>query len=312
MQDFPPSSTPRLTFVPGADHLSVDVGPDGIRFGCPMPHLAGPARQSLAVGHSARDIGHGALLSGPDDGLAGVLLAEEGLPLEDASEKLFSRLFSLLDGRPIHRIWSFVPAINDRVEGRENYLAFNAGRHRAFSGLWGEILPDFLPAASALGIGGERLGLAFAAGAGEVALFENPLQVPACWYPERYGRLPPLFARGARVRSGGGDTWHLSGTASIKGSETKGSDIREQLANTIENSRVVLERMGVPAEQPGCWKVFLRHATDLEPARAALETAWPDAAHEWLFLRADICRADLLVEIEAVFDTAGQPAPANP
>jgi hypothetical protein len=305
------TSTSRLTFVPGAKCLRVDIDADGIRFGCPMPRLAGPDSQCLATGNSARDIGDGALLDGPDGDLAGVLLAEKNIPLEEASEKLFSRLFALLDGRYIRRIWSFVPAINEGVDGRENYLAFNAGRHRAFTRLWGEILPDALPAASALGIDGERLGLAFSAGPAAVSLFENPLQVPACWYPERYGKLPPLFARGSRARYGGDEVWHLSGTASIKGSDTIGATIGEQLANTIENSRVVLERMAVPAGLPGCWKVFLRHAEDLETARAALENAWPEAAHQWLYLRADICRSSLLVEIEAVFDTANRAALAH-
>ena len=307
MQDSQPT-TSRLTFLPGANRLRVDVDADGIRFGCPMRRLAGPDSQCLATGNSTRDVGDGALLDGPDGDLAGVLLAEENIPLEEASEKLFSRLFSLLDGRHIRRIWSFVPAINQRVDGRENYLAFNAGRHRAFTGLWGEILPDALPAASALGIDGARLGLAFSAGPAGVSLFENPLQVPACWYPERYGKLPPLFARGSRARYGEEEVWHLSGTASIKGSDTIGSTIEEQLANTIENSRVVLDRMTVPAGLPGCWKVFLRHADDLETARAALESAWPEAAHQWLYLRADICRSSLLVEIEAVFDTANRSA----
>lgn len=310
MQDSQPTIT-RLIFIPGADHLSVDIGDDGIRFACPMPRLAGPASQCLATGSSVRRIDHGALLEGSDGDLAGVLLAEENLPLEEASERLFTRLFSLLDGRQVRRIWSFVPAINDRVDGRENYLAFNAGRHRAFTRLWGEILPDALPAASALGIGGSRIGLAFSAGPSGISLFENPLQVPACWYPERYGKLPPLFARGSRTRQGNDEVWHLSGTASIKGSDTIGCDIREQLAHTIENSRVVLEKMAVPAGLPGSWKVFLRHAEDLEIARAALEKAWPDAAHQWLYLRADICRSSLLVEIEAVFDTAHSAAMAH-
>lgn len=307
MQDSQPT-TPRLVFIPGAGHLRVEVGPGGIRFACPMPRLAGPASQCLATGAGTREIGDGALLEGPDGDLAGVLLAGESLPLEEAAESLFTRLFSLLEGRPVRRIWNFVPAINERLDGRENYLAFNAGRHRAFTRLWGEIQPDALPAASALGITGDRFGLAFSAGSSAVDLFENPLQVPACCYPERYGKLPPLFARGSRSRHGGEEIWHLSGTSSITGSDTIGSGIGEQLANTIENCRVVLGKMAVPADLPGRWKVFLRHADDLETARAALEKAWPDSIHEWLFLRADICRASLLVEIEAVFDTANRSA----
>lgn len=310
MQDSSPS-THRLTFCPGADELRVETRAHAIHFHCPMPHLAGPPDQCLATGTGIRPIEEGALLEAPDGSLSGVLLAEPDRPLEQAAEQLFTRLFSLLEGRHIRRIWNFVPAINARVDGRENYLAFNAGRHRAFTRLSGEIQPGALPAASALGIRGNRLGLAFSAGATEVALFENPLQVPACRYPERYGKLPPLFARGSRSRTGSDGVWHLSGTASIQGSDTIGASIDVQLATTIENTRVVLERMDVPPDLPGCWKVFLRHADHLAPARAILENAWPDAGHHWLYLLADICRADLLVEIEAAFDTTCQPTHAH-
>ncbi len=310
MQDLQQTNA-RLIFRPGADCLRFVVGADGIRFDCPMPHLAGPDHQCLAAGSSVREIENGALLDGPDNELSGVLLANEGLPLEQASENLFSRLFSLLDGRNIRRIWSFVPDINGNVNGRENYLAFTAGRHHAFTRWLGEIETGELPAASALGIHGSRLGIAFNAGPGAVEFFENPLQVPACCYPERYGKLPPLFARGSRALSSGEGVWHLSGTASIKGSDTIGSSIGEQLANTIENTRVVLERMQLPSDLPGCWKVFLRHGSDLEPARAALEKVWPSSSHEWLYLCADICRSGLLVEIEAVFDSAKRAALAT-
>lgn len=300
-----------LTFHPGASHLAVEASADGIRFHCPMPRLAGPDHQHLAMGNQVRTLENGALLEGADGELSGVLLADIGLPLETAAERLFNRLFSLLDGRHIRRIWGFVPAINRRVDGRENYLAFNAGRHRAFTRLLGGIAPGTLPASSALGIEGDRLGLAFSAGAGGVTLFENPLQVPSCCYPERYGNLPPLFARGARAENACDGIWHLSGTASIQGADTIGNDISRQIATTIENTRVLLDRMAVPSDLPGCWKVFLRHAADLETVCAAIGQAWPSAAHQWLYLRADICRADLLVEIEAVFDSACRPAMAS-
>lgn len=310
MQDHP-ASHPRLIFCPDADQLRVNLRADTIRFECPMPRLAGPDHQCLATGSQIRPIENGALLDDRGGGLSGVLLAEPGLPLEEASENLFTRLFSLLDGRRIRRIWNFVPEINHRVDGRENYLAFNAGRHRAFNRWLGEIQPGALPAASALGITGPRLGLAFTAGADPVELFENPLQIPACRYPERYGKLPPLFARGSRVRRGADGLWHLSGTASIKGSDTIGSNLDTQIATTIENSRVVLEHMEVPVDLPGCWKVFLRRPEHLDAARAAFESAWPAAAAHCLYLKADICRADLLVEIEALFDPSCIPALAH-
>jgi enamine deaminase RidA (YjgF/YER057c/UK114 family) len=307
MREFTPYRS-RLTFHPGAGRLAVEAEATGIRLFCPMPRLAGPDHQCLATGSRVRPLEGGALIEGNDGDVSGVLLAEQDSPLELATERLYFRFLDLLGSRRIRRVWVFVPAINRHMDGQENYLAFNAGRHRALTRWFGEISTAALPAASVLGIGGDRLGLAFSAGVTPVTHFENPLQVPACCYPERYGKFPPLFARGASTGSGSDRIWHLSGTASIQGSETIGDEISRQTVTTIENCRIVLDRMGVPPDLPGCWKVFLRHAEDLDAARSLIEMAWPSSAHQWLYLRADICRPDLLVEIEALFDSTCHPA----
>ena len=46
-------------------------------------------------------------------------------------------------------------------------------------------------------------------------------------------------------------------------------------------------------------KVYLRHAAHLDIARARLASALPRGVAT-IFLEADLCRADLLVEIEGV------------
>jgi enamine deaminase RidA (YjgF/YER057c/UK114 family) len=235
-------------------------------------------------------------------GLAGVLISGGGATIEDESWQLYRRLFAITRGLNRYRIWNYVPQINRMVAGVENYVAFNAGRHRAFSGEFGEIALSDLSAASAVGTRDGPLALAFAAGPDPVRVFENLLQTPTVDYPECYGPKSPLFVRGSMVSKADGSTcWHLSGTASIRASETIGSDIARQLEVTLENIVRLLGEMAVPAVRRADWKVFLRDRRDLEVCRRRLAEFFPGEVARMMFVEADICRRDLLLEIEGSF-----------
>src|SRR5690606_2465501 len=153
-----------------------------------------------------------------------------------------------------------------------------------------------LPAASALGIAGDRMALAFAAGRAVPRHFENSEQTRSCDYPPRFGPVPPCFARGTVVGGPGGDAWYLSGTAAIRGHETRGAGFTEQFGLTIENVRRMFATMGVPDAAAPRWKVFLRHRDRLEECRALFSQAFPGQEAQTSFLLADICRSCLLVE----------------
>ena len=200
-----------------------------------------------------------------------------------------------------------MPRINEWVAGVENYLAFNAGRHRAYMEQGGGLAMPELSAASAVGTRSGSLTLAFVAGPDPVRIYENPLQTPAAHYPDCYGTNAPLFARGGKVTAADGTTcWHLSGTASIRASETIGSDFARQLNVTLENIERVLAEMAVPAARHATWKVFLRDRRDLEFCRQRLAEVYPDEVAQMMFLEADICRRDLLLEIEGMFQAGPQ------
>ncbi len=262
------------------------------------PWLCGATEDTLARGDTITSLPDGALLRGPA-ALAGVLIGPAHLAIEEATEHLYARLLDLTAGQHVHRIWNLVPRINAEVDGVENYRAFNAGRHRLLSRRWGPLLAGRLPAASALGTQGGPLALAFSASEVPAVNFENPLQEPAILYPQTFGDSPPAFARASRVQHAGGTTWHLSGTASVRGFQTRGSDIHTQLSLTLENIATLCSHMDVPAHRRATWKIFLRHPEHLADAVAAFRQAWPGDMATAMFLHADICRADLLVEIEA-------------
>lgn len=291
---FHPARHPEsLIFRPNAASLVADDHGHDCIIDCPMPWLAGPLAQGLT--HYASPASH-------DQTVAGILIGNQDADLETETLRLYRELFALTSGLNRHRIWNFVPHINRVIAGTEHYVSFNSGRHRAYTEQFGTIRHQDLSAASAVGTRCGPLAIAFIASPDHVDHFENPLQTPAANYPERYGKLAPLFARGSRVHSTTGPTcWHLSGTASIRSAETIGSDFHSQLETTLENIRCLLDLMELPPQRTATWKVFLRDRADLAVCQQRLATIYPSDVQTMMFVEADICRSDLLLEIEAVF-----------
>ena len=289
----------RLIVRPGGSAQSrVVVEANRVVLEVAMPLLAGLEFEVIASGSEFSTHGRLHLLHGKGM-IAGVGLADPDLPPQEAARTLYEELLGKLDGHHLHRVWNYLPEINREVNGIENYRAFNSGRYEAFAHHFG---PDFqpqLPAASAVGTVGGPLAVAFLAGKGTTRHFENPEQVPSVEYPADYGPVPPAFARGTVAEGAGGQSWFLSGTASIKGHATLGSDIREQARLTFDNVHIMFQRMALPEEVAASWKIFLRHAHDLPTARAAFAAAFPAFAGSAMFVLADICRSGLLIEVEA-------------
>ena len=297
----PSEQVSKLEFKAGGLPAGIH-GVDGdLIFVSGLPWLAG-ARQEILASGGIVEACHGGALLRSTDSLAGVLVAEEGTNFTETARILYERLFAVLSDHHLFRVWNFVPRINDVVDGLENYRAFNAGRHQAMQRAWGDSLAGKLPAASALGTYDGPLMLAFSAGHEQVKYFENPLQIPALDYPREYGKLPPAFARGSVVHGPHGTTWHLSGTASIRGCETCGADFPTQLQLTLENIATICSHMKIPASRHAEWKIFLRDPAHLATSQIAMQRAYPQDAGSMIFLQADICRADLLVEIEGIFN----------
>ncbi|MDM0013398.1 hypothetical protein QTH87_13230 [Variovorax sp. J22P168] len=206
------------------------------------------------------------------------------------------------------RLWNYLPQINGDGGGMERYRQFNVGRHRAFVDA-GQAAFEGAPAACALGIHRGALGIRFLAGRTAPVAIENPRQVSAYRYPTDYGPRAPSFSRAALADIGGGDVaLFISGTASIVGHETvHAGRLLPQVQETLRNLAAVIAaaeahtsaRFDLAALD--C-VVYVRHASDAALVRQALQEALGSAAHTVMhavYLEADICRQDLLVEIEA-------------
>ena len=133
---------------------------------------------------------------------------------------------------------------------------------------------------------------------------ENPRQVSAFRYPPQYGPKSPSFSR-AMLKDWGAGGWHLyiSGTASILGHATvHANDVLAQTQETLHNLEALVEtanRQTQAALRMSLLKVYVRDQTDPAVLRELIAARFGRETPT-LLLQADICRRDLLVEIEGI------------
>lgn len=230
-----------------------------------------------------------------------------GQGVEAATQRLYEDLFAALGGLNLCRVWHFVPHINEPgLDGLENYRAFCHGRSVAFEAKHGTDFRRRLPSASAVGTDDELLTIVFAACEDEPRHFENPRQVPAYDYPKQHGPRPPSFSRATMVAQGNQADVFISGTAAIEGHETVApGDTAGQIDRTVHNLRVISQVCGLGADLGTTlggerhFKVYIRYGNDLAVVKSSLERTFLTAADKVSYLRSDICRAELNLEIEA-------------
>jgi enamine deaminase RidA (YjgF/YER057c/UK114 family) len=319
-------------FKPKA-HIGAGVFPHALgAVGCGVPANTAEQTQSLAVRlplellshHGAfvdiwqaaapvRIERHGEVDLATDDRLAfGSLQLDERSAggLRAAARLAYASIFNALDRvgckHPL-RFWNYVPHINQALDGLERYRHFNIGRQDGFLGAHRAAFAG-APAACAIGTEADHLIVYFLAASDAPVPIENPRQVSAYNYPAEYGPRTPTFSRATLV-VGASPTLFISGTASIVGhrSEHPG-DPSAQTHETFVNLRTVVDAANTRLPAPAfaveqlLYTVYVRHAADLGVVRAQFLNevgARSPAADNVVFLRADICRAELLVEIEA-------------
>lgn len=268
--------------------------------GMATEEIFGPTRPIARVGSVARFQGEDWLLGAASVPLTG--------GLGEATHRLYRNIFEAATGWHLARIWNYVPAINDAgPTGLENYRTFCQGRSLAFEEHHGRQFTTLLPSASAVGTSSSQLTVVFAACPAAPRHVENPLQVPAYNYPGEYGPRAPSFAR-ATVLPGqeGTTTAFVSGTAAIRGhASVAPQNLPAQLECTVENLREISRACGLgPAlarrdAATRHFKVYLRRPADQPEVAARLQDAFLRDSDHVSYLHADICRRELLVEIEA-------------
>ena len=195
----------------------------------------------------------------------------------------------------VQRLWNYLDRINEGEGDAERYKHFCDGRLRGM----GNFFVNGFPAATAIGQphAAGHLTLYCLASTRPGTRIENPRQMSAWRYPRQYGRTAPSFARAMRLP--GKDALAISGTAAITGHESRhADDLEAQLQELAANLDVLLDTAHMPPgfDQNAPLKVYLRQVQDTEAVGNFLDRHMPDAPR--LVLQGDVCRRELLVEID--------------
>lgn len=244
-----------------------------------------------------------------DDVFAGWMSIDESRfgGLLEATETAYLALLRLHAESPyrhLWRTWNFLAGINEGQGDEERYRQFCLGRARAFAAAQDRAPTITYPAASAVGKQGgpHSLQVCWIAGRDAGSTVENPRQVSAYHYPRQYGPAAPRFSRAMVVP---GPLQLVSGTASIVGHESlHEEDLDAQLRETLTNLDALLERAqpdgqlaSARLDRNSLVKAYVRYRDDAAVVERTLRDRLGGAV-PILILAADICRSELLVEIE--------------
>ncbi len=222
----------------------------------------------------------------------------QGDDFDAVAYDVYQTLLRCIDKSPhkeLVRFWNYIPNINHGAGDSENYKRFCSGRLRAFNeyGL-GDLQ---FPAASAVGHYGEGITVYALTATRAGQHHANPRQVDAFKYPRQYGPSSPSFARATTLNVANQRLCFISGTASILGhSSVHRGDLRLQLYTTNDNILYLLKETSFKRSDIRTLRVYLRNIDDYADCKKVVEELFPNTTV--IYTHADICRADLLVEIE--------------
>lgn len=216
------------------------------------------------------------------------------------------------------RFWNFMPDISGSAgDGLDRYMMFNAGRFEAFRAWFGDVEGFDQRVATSTGVGhdsGELIIHVLSAEAPGVHVMNSRQVAPRC-YSQTYGPLPPCFARATVVSDASRGGWSVlvGGTAAVRGERSVGGDSLEmQTAETFRNMAWLLRTMdSADPARPGrvrgsnaaacrafeSLRVYYRRPGD-EAALRNLVAARFSHLGDVEYLLSDMCRVELLVEIE--------------
>lgn len=241
---------------------------------------------------------HVAWARSPDWMMMSLRLADDGGDLRTLGRVAYAELVRFLAAHPdfhVQRLWNYLDRINCGRGDAERYRRFCLGRLEGM----GRYFDNGFPAATGIGhteAAGvlQVYGLAARQPGKRV---ENPRQLSAWRYPRQYGPASPSFARAMRMPAGG--ALAVSGTAAIQGHRSRHAvDLQAQFDETRLNLQALIAAAGkqAPFGARSPLKVYVRHAHDMQEVGALMDRHFPHVPR--LLLQADICRRELLLEID--------------
>lgn len=225
----------------------------------------------------------------------------------------------------VFRTWFYMGSIvaddQHHPERMQRYKELNRARTVVFGDtkfltehLYRDPGHDIYPASTGIGMGGLAVALSCTALITDrrdvyTLPLENPRQTAAFAYGRHYSPETPKFARAMAVIHDDRAAVYVSGTASITASETvHPGDVAKQTEETLLNIATLIApenfaRAGFPGyganlRQLAVVRAYIKHPQDYETVRRVCERQL--AGVPVAYTIGDVCRDDLLVELEAV------------
>ncbi len=242
--------------------------------------------------------------------LIGALWIDEAVPMgfDAPTFSAYRRIHQFLGNQSLGsllRVWNYFPGITMRAgSGHDRYQLFCLGRHQAIKDIPG--VPGILPAATGIGTHAPGFLIYFLAARHPGWQVENPRQISAFHYPEYYAVRSPSFSRATLKIWAHARHLYISGTASIVGHRSLHQEnLEAQIDEILLNLQALLDQAGERFAWPlrelaevDLYKVYVRHSHHALAVRRQLRQRLGKAP-AMICLQGDICRDDLLVEIEA-------------
>jgi Putative translation initiation inhibitor, yjgF family len=237
------------------------------------------------------------------------------------SQESFKTLKAILDIEDmkfsdIIRQWNYIENITGNTDGSQHYQMFNDVRSLFYD--QGNFINGY-PAATGIGSAAGGLIIDFIALKPledcKICSIKSPVQKDAHQYSKEvlaFGRkddkikeTTPKFER-AKAMLTSKLKIYISGTAAIIGQASQASDNAFlQTKLTIENIFSLVERNNISDictisshPKPSCFRVYIKNKKDSDSVKECFESLMPDA--KAVYVIADVCRPELLVEIEGV------------
>lgn len=237
--------------------------------------------------------------------------------IDQQAECIFARMAEMLKAEGITtsdivRQWNYIENITHLSSQGQHYQLFNDARSSFYNACSWE---NGYPAATGIGtqMGGVMVMFdAVCDSAQHSTAVDNPLQVSAHAYSQQVlintteaHKTTPKFER-ARYMKADESSVYISGTAAIRGEESCREDAVGQARLTMENidyliSAENLIKSGIVEPQTMAYaslRAYLKHRADLSAVVEWMEQNYPQV--DVLYLWADICREELLIEIEGI------------
>jgi enamine deaminase RidA (YjgF/YER057c/UK114 family) len=244
--------------------------------------------------------------------------------IAEASERAFQSAVGILEFeglsiKHIIRQWNYIEniAIVEDVNAPQNYQDFNDVRARYYDQVQ---FDQGFPAATGIGqdTGGVIIGFIALADSDIISIkpIMNPGQIDAHQYSDvvlegnSEQKCTPKFERAKLVSIGDRNYVYVSGTASILGEKTVHvGDVEKQTLTTIDNIKRLFSKknqksLGLDFDVADIHfshlRVYVKHKEDIPAVEKICDTELNCSSS--LFLESDVCREELLVEIEGVFN----------